>query len=521
MKKITKVICCALSLATIFTIAGCGKKKPTTTAKPTTTQEVKKDASISFGANVEGVEYNVYSIKNNKKEIVDTTKKVALNTKLLVEVINRSTKNVEVTNSLGNKILVRSKSKDVIDVTLTNDLTISSKETDLLFVNLTADDSIAFKAYYYNSNNEKQEFSSTFTVAKDTKVYFQAVSDSTGEATGFIHMNGDIVDNAYLDYKTGHAPVTTDFDSEGITVTGNVSTSYCFGTVTALFSDIDAENVTMTIKDKTTDETISGGSYTLINLLDELEVTISNPTKKKIVFTTLYDELFVITDETFTYTTTVAGFVSFYVTDYEELEFEVDKPENDAVETYFYSYDKDGIEYEVTDGTYIVETPIYGTIKNNTKYFVNIEFKNKDGGYVGAPIHLPAGDTADIEDVFSNNPLYLGNNTVITITVTDEETEFCKVTFENETEYDYTKVLRLGYHRGMYDYPEAKFDTNIVKGRDMVIVGENEFDVTFLVYFYNMDDNDKLIKYDDISGLEHCAIAFDLDCNVKVVLRKA
>ena len=519
MKKIAKTICCSvLSLATIFAIAGCSKKnnkptdtKPTDTNTSEVTPDVKKEASINFGANVDGVEYAIYTVKNGKKEVVDTTKKVATNTELLVEVTNRSDKNVDIASSLGTNKAVQSKTKDSMNITLTGDLTITSTESNKMFVNLSDDGHISFIAYYMDSNNQKQEFTDTFTVEKNTKVFFQGVNDTTSSVTGFMFMNGENVDRSDMLYKTGHDPKVTDFNAEGTVITGNISTGYYPGVKATVTASVDAENVTVTCKDLYTTEDINiVGEYPTVSILDKIKVTVNNPTGKKLVFS-CNDDLKVFDDTTFEYTTYVTKYTFISIDDYAEYNLTLNI--DDAVDAYFYSYDNDGIEYELTNGKYIVDTQISGIIKNNTKYELSIEFRDGEGYYTYG-FKMNGYETVNlVEKAYSTIPIT--GDTVINVIVTDVETEFCKVTFENKTTYN--GVIRLGYYRGMYDYPEAEFDTDIVKGTYMAWVGDNNTGVEFMVYVYNADTNE-LKSSEDVGGYESCATGFPLTSNIKIVL---
>lgn len=518
MNKIVKTICCcALSLATIFTIAGCSKKpsetKPTTDTQ-TTEKESKKDASINVGTNVEGVEYNIYSIKDGKKEEVDTTKKLPLNTKLLVEAINRSTKNVEITNLLGTNHIVQSKTKETIDVTLTDDLSLTSKESDLAFVNLSNDGHVSFKAYYYDSNNEKKEFTDTFTVEKGTTVYFQGVNDTTYTVYGFIGTNDEYKPHVQLNYKSGHDPKITDLNSEGYEITGNTYTGYSSDVTVAMYAYIDSDDVTLScrgLKNIVDYDIVGTAKYT--SLLNKMKFTVNNPTGKKLVFS-CNDDRIIFDDETFEYFAFATETMAIHITDYAEYNLTINKPDDSLVDTYVYSYDNDGIEYEVTGGKYFVDTPIYLRLKNKTNYEVTIVFKDIESESIILNRKINGKESFDLYETMHSSLIFEGDSE-LTITVTEVETQFCKVTFENKTTYD--GVIRLGYYHGMYDYPEAEFDTDIVKGTYMAWVGDNDTGVEFMVYVYNAD-TDALISSEDVGGYESCANGFPLTSNIKIVL---
>lgn len=507
-----------LSLATVFTIVGCGKKDNNKTkTNPTTTKVVKAEASVAINSNLEDVTVKAYNASDGKE--LDLTKKYATNTKIKVEVINKSDKNINLNTTLGQNVEIEAKTKQVLDeITLTNDLTITTKVSELVFVHLSNDEYVTFSGYYYDKNNKKVEFDSSTAVEKNTKVYLKVTNDRTSELTCIASKGDAILDYVTCESKGGHKPKTAEFTSEGITVTDNIKVSYRYGDEGEIYLNCEVESVSVVFKNVETNTEIEAESWGPCYEVDnstEVKAEISNPNAKKLAIV-LADPFgvyeYLITEETsYTFNFLTLGAIDVGIYEYDEYTFSVSK--SDELDAYFYYYDLDGMEVEVKNGDKIkVGMPIDFLITNNSIYEAEIEvdFSVDTWDYT---IH--AGET------FDSKPNYYTINALGDVTfemnLTETVTQFYKVTFETSVTLPSTLKYNLAYFRGMYDYPEAEFNTDIAAGTEMVVVIENKSGVYYTIKAYNADTNE-FIDDDPIYGVTDCAFKFVVNSNIKIVI---
>ena len=511
MKRIIKIISCfLLAFATMFVIVGCGKK-----TNPKTTEVVKTEASVAINSNIDGVTVKAYNANDGKE--LDLTKKYATNTKIKVEVINKSNKNINLSTTLNQSVEIEAKTKKVLDViTLTDDLSITTKESELVFVHLCNDEYVKFSGYYYDKNNKKVEFDSSNPVEKNTKVYLKVTNDSVGELTCIASKGDTIIDYVTCQGKGGHNPKTADFSSEGIVVDSNIKVLYRFSDDGEVCPECEVESVSMVFKNAETNEVLVSASsgYTCYEVenFTEIKAEISNPNAKKLAIA-FYDPYgiykYITTEESsYTFNFVCAGYIYIDIFEYTEYTFSISNP--DKLDAYFYYYDLDGMETEVKNGDKVkIGTPINYIITNNSIYDATLKI-GTDFDYT-----LPAKATLDSKVI--DCTIYLQEDISYEIELTDNVTQFYKVTFETSVTLPSTLEYNLAYFRGMYDYPKAEFNTNIVAGSQMAVVIENKSGVYFTIKAYNADTNE-LIDDDPIYEITDCAFIFTLNSNVKIVI---
>ena len=542
MRKITKIVSCfLLTIATLFAIVGCGKSKKTTTKRTTTkvattttvktttatttTTKAKTSASVTLNNNIEGVTINAYKINGKKKEAIDLTKEVDLNTKLLVEVINKSSKNISVKASLegGNDktIEVESKTKATFDeMNLTNNLNVKTEESDLLFVRLENDDSVTFSGYYYDDSNNEVKFDSTTLVAKNTKVYLKATIDTSRSVTGIVKRGDTYVDSFYSVGKLGHDPVVESFDSEGIVVTDNIKVSYTNAASGDFFLNNNVSSASVTCKDVKTNTTIDPTSlFTSFRyeaaMFAEISVEVSNPDAKKLAIfygaAGTIEEKYITEATSYTFNFISSGNINVFIYEYGEYTLSIKTPNSDDIDAQVYYYDEDGIEFEAKNGDkFEAGTTVQFAVKNNSIYDCLLKLYDNQGHDSELTLHAKES----IDSKTSMMPISMLSNMSLEVEVTDTVTKFYKATFENKTD---ANIIKFSYWRGMYDYPEVGFNNDVVSGTKMAVVVDNNTNKKYMVYIYNTD-TEALIESEDVNALEDCAVTFDMNSNVKVVL---
>ena len=305
MNKIIKTCSIfALGFLSILTATSCGKKttkeaKTTnnttkTTAKPATSKEKKVAFHVKTTNNLDGASYKLYNVVDGINTLVNNDYEFKKGDKVVIEIINRSTSNASIKASIGDSSVidqvVKAKSqKELEEITITDDINLEINSSNLYYIDFNNTDSVTFKAYYFDSNNVKQEFDDDFTVDKKTKIYFSMSNDSTGANIGYIKKGNEYLDYVICKGKGGHAPVEGDFDSEGFDIESNiVLTSYHVDGYSEYFDCglYLADGVTLTCVNAKTEEAITIDPESWSNDVDrfiDTIITISNPDKKHFV----------------------------------------------------------------------------------------------------------------------------------------------------------------------------------------------------------------------------------------------
>ena len=186
-------------------------------------------------------------------------------------------------------------------------------------------------------------------------------------------------------------------------------------------------------------------------------------------------------------------------------------------------FDSDGIEKEVKNGDKVkIGTPVDYIITNNTSNDVNLRgslltYEDEDYELVYDTVVIPGKQKYNSRDVYYDTIIF--ENTTYEIELTSNKTTFYKVTYDNQAGEIDGFELYLGYFRGMYNYPKTEFNLEIPKGMELAVPIVNTSGIMLLLEIYDADSGELLID-EYISGNTTCASRFELNSNIRVVIKK-
>lgn len=523
----------ALSSLAIFAISACGKKKTktnkttknittkTTTNTKVTTKETKTSFTITLNNSVSGATYNLYSIIDGKKELVDLTKEFKKGDKVIIEIINRSNSNIDVIANSNNDSLIdatiKSKSqKELEEITINDDIDLSIAKSNSYYIDFNNNEYVTFSAYYYDDNNVKHEFTDDFTIDKKTKIFFSMSNDSTGGNMGYIKKNDEYIDYVKCHGKGGHDAVVESFNTEGYEIDSDiVLTSYNCSDYSDTFYVslyLDNSDLTFTCINSETSEPINIDPSSWSNEVDcfvKTTMTINNPNKRHLAIgINSVDgvKVFDSSDETITINYTFNSGTNIDVEEYEKYNVEITNTYSD-IKTSLYTFDSDNIKADMKNGTYPIFTQYVFEVENTSKYDVELNITMYGSTYKKLLHAYEKFSTLD------EGETSLFSDFIVEVVKTDVETKFYTVSFDSSTTPSGLSI-RLGINRGMYDYPEVEFDSDIASGTELVVVCDG-YDGSHTLKVIDILTNE-IVKQDSIGG--SCAIPFTLTSNVKVVI---
>lgn len=544
MKRNKRLVCaCLLTFSFLLALTACGKKKKTSKTNDKTTQSIATNSRTTTNATtqekeytlnvktIDNVTYNIYSVVDGVKTLDSNNKKYKENDKVILEIINRTSKNLELFNETDKVLDVKNNIKcQTEEITITNNLSFEVKESEYVFIDFNPYeiDGISFEATY-TDNGASVTKTDDFFVKRNTKVYFYVVNDSYNVKEGYIQEGTSVISHVgavAIDPHTDPAqnPVKTCFDDEGLVVTNNLSLGYVssYGSLESECK-VNTNDVTVTFTNKTTNDNLELNNEVHINQFDRVEVSISNPTKKDLVISAFrYGECNYYErtkTEEITLTFDLAKSMSFYVEDYKEFDFVFQGAE--GVDAYFYYIDKDGIETELKSGD---KCPLACTIgyeiTNNTKYNATISiFDDLSKAETDWEVSVLAKASFSSKDSWES--VVVENDNKIIITLADVESKLYKVKIDDRCKTEGV-TARLGYYRGMYDYPEADINKEFAESTWLAAVFSNGTDYNVEMEIINTDTGE-ILESETIYGYgkDHpynCASGFQITCNVTIIL---
>ena len=519
----------ALSSLAIFAISACGKKKTKTnkttifpTATKSTTTKVTKDSfSVNIKNDVSDLTYNLYSVNNGTKTLVDSKTEFKKGDKIIIEIINRSTSNslIKATsnnNELINKVVKAKSQFEFDEIEVNDDIDLSITKSNSYYIDFNNNEYVTFSAYYYDDNNVKHEFTDDFTIDKKTKIFFSMSNDSTGGNMGYIKKNDEYIDHVKCHGKGGHDAVVESFNTEGYEIDSDiVLTSYNCSDYSDTFYVslyLDNSDLTFTCINYETSEPINIDPSSWSNEVDcfvKTTMTINNPNKRHLAIginsvdgVKASDS----SDEVITFNYTFNSGTNIDVEEYAKYNVEITNTYSD-IKTGLYTFDSDNIKTDMKNGTYPIFTQYVFEVENTSKY--DVELNITMYGYT-SKILLHAYEKFSSLD---EDETTLFSDFIVEVVKTDVETKFYTVSFDSTTTPSGLSI-RLGINRGMYDYPEVAFGSNIASGTELVVVCDG-YDGSHTLKVIDILTNE-IVKQDSIGG--SCAIPFTLTSNVKVVI---